>query len=205
MLNVIKSRKKILCIVCLFTILGAWLLYGVIVNVVLPSMCFHEPWGEKVPGGYILDDQNVAYVKLKKKKRNAFSLERTVCTFEVIEWLNGGNGETRIQAYSIPYHDTCVKSEIEYCEKNYGQPYENGETYIISLVKDDDNKYLIIADIYIPLHDLRRSNCVSNLTFRDGTVKGENLASPDLLFYLREYYANRENGGETEGEAAGEE
>ena len=201
--RVFRLRKCIkICIIFLCVVLVAMMLRDVIINVAIPSMCSHDPWRSHIPGGTILDCSNLAYVKFEKKKRNAFSEERTVCTFEVIEWLNGGNGETRIQAYSGPYQDDCVKSRLEFYAEHYGMTYEKGKTYIIDLVKDANGKYLMMANIYIPLYNLRRSNCMSKLTFRDGTVKGEDLAPADLLFYLREHYANEENGGETGEETA---
>ncbi len=193
MLRVMKSKRiRICCIFFLCSILIASLLCCVIV----PLMCSHELYIHTEVGS-LLGYSNLAYVKFKNKTKNVFSYYRTAFTFEVMEWLNGGNEEKIIRVYSTPYLGECYKSQSDFYEECYGYRYENDKNYIIAVGEDSDNEYILACHVYVPLYDMGRSNALSSLTFRNGTIKATDLAPADLIFFIKEYYANKANGDES--------
>lgn len=190
MLNIVKSKKlRILCISLVCTVIYVFGVGLLFFKVIAPSVCRHsyEDYRISCTSSNLLHKKNVAYVKLSGIYHNLSADKRCEYRFEVVEWLNGGNGEKSIRVYSQSTMKGCLKSDAELYAEKYGTIYEVGKTYIISLGTYDLEYYLGLNN-YVPLSGINKARGLSEVTFRDGTIKADELAPAELLMYLREYY-----------------
>ena len=194
MLKIYKSKKlRVLCIVLMVVVVFVFGVGLFFFKVIAPAVCGHSYVDRfSSDGTNLLHKKHVAHVRLESVRHNISADKRTEYRFEVIEWLNGGNGEKNIKVYSQSIEKGCLKSNAELYAEKYEAHYEVGKTYIISLgTKGLD--YSLGLNTYVPLYALNKARGLSRVSFRNGTIKAEELTPADLLFYLREYYENKNN------------
>jgi hypothetical protein len=129
------------------------------------------PLVDYYPTEQILVKYNGAHVKFIEKKHHFDETKRTEYVFEIVEWLNVSEDidttQKRISVFSEAY-PLKWKSYTELYEANYDMEYEEGEEYIIVVMKKqhDDGEYLkIVHNYYINLSDLKKGASKENVSY----------------------------------------
>ena len=93
----------------------------------------------------------VAHLKFVEKIPHFSKEKRAEYVFEVVEWIAGGNGETRVSVYSPYYPLSYSYSLMEASEAN-GRKYEVGKEYLLPFNVSDSGLY-VTSWHYFPLSD----------------------------------------------------
>ena len=129
------------------------------------------PLVDYYPTEQILVKYNGARVRFIEKKHHFDETKRTEYVFEIVEWLNVSEDidttQKRVSVFSEAY-PLKWKSYTELYEANYDMEYEEGEEYIIVVMKKqhDDGEYLkIVHNYYINLSDLKKGASKENVSY----------------------------------------